>query len=113
MPVVWSTTSNPSACRAGSASASRATIAASMLAAFAVAAFGRTRGSSRFAARDGAAAGAVDARGGPGEEDRIGSQDEDILDAGGDVVGDLGHGTDPAQVGLGSSRGRKPERPVV
>ncbi len=69
---------------------------------------------------EGAAAGAIGARGRLAHEERVGSQAEDVVDAEGDVVGDLEQGASAAQERLGSARrtrsrgsgGRRTRRPA-
>ena len=62
---------------------------------------------------EGAAAGAVGAEVRPAHEERVGSQGEDVVDAVGDVVGELEQGADAPQHGFGSAHGPEPDGPVV
>ena len=55
----------------------------------------------------GAAAGAVGAEVRPANEQRIGSQVEDVVDASGDVVGELEQGADPAKYAFAPRAGSK------
>src|SRR5882724_8739753 len=133
-PSAWTVTCAPSECRWAIASGSRAARAASKRAAFAVAAFGRTRRPRSSTVREGAgadracgaavsskdpeqeelpfvgaAADALCAGVRPAEEEPVRAQREDVVNAGGEVGGHLEQSAQRPQDLLGSTHRPPPD----